>query len=132
MSNDGSRKLARMHLDLAQALYRRREDLGFAVEDLADSVGMTPERIVMIEEGDTSSLSEIAQLCQELRIELTIDDDFLFRIAPIGEVRFFAGPPQGQITTKAGSAPHINASADQQGFFTSPSTTGKSLTHARR
>jgi transcriptional regulator with XRE-family HTH domain len=132
MSNDKNRKLARMHLDLAHEIYCRREDLGVTTEELAEATGLTPDRIVMIEEGDTSSLSEVAQLCQGLRMKLTIEDGLLVRIAPIEIVRFLAGPSQEQVITKAGQTLPVKASADQQKYFTPPSTTtGRSLAHAR-
>ena len=92
MISDQTRRLARFHLDVAHALYRARERANLSVETVAGHTGLPPERIVMIEEGDTTSLTEVAQLCEAIGIsiaqvlpqptEQTRPDDLEVRVAP--------------------------------------------------
>ena len=70
MIADQTRRLARFHLDVAHALYRAREGAGLSVETVAERTGLTPERVVMIEEGDTTSLTEVAQLCEAIGVSV--------------------------------------------------------------
>ena len=70
MNSDQARNLARLHLYVAHALYRSREQSGLSVETVANRAGVSPERIIMIEEGDTTSLTEIAQLCEAMGIDI--------------------------------------------------------------
>ena len=92
MISDQTRRLARFHLDVAHALYRARERAGLSLETVAERTGLTPERVVMIEEGDTSSLTEVAQLCEAIGVgvaqvvpqpeEQTRPDRHDLRVAP--------------------------------------------------
>ena len=82
MTSETDRALARLHLDLAHALYAQREALGVSVEALADKTGMPAKRVVMIEEGDTSSLTDVARLCHALHAELRLDADLGFQFIP--------------------------------------------------
>ena len=68
MNADQARKLARLHLDIAHALYRTRENAGLSVETIAARTGLPSDRIIMIEEGDTTSLTEVAQFCDALGV----------------------------------------------------------------
>lgn len=68
MTNDRERRIARFHLDLALALFRAREEAAVSVADLAERSGLTSERLVAIEEGDTTVLSEIVLICDALEI----------------------------------------------------------------
>ncbi|MGH2614042.1 MAG: helix-turn-helix domain-containing protein [Thermomicrobiales bacterium] len=70
MISDQARRIARLHLDVGYALFRARELAGLSVETLAERTGLTPDRIVMIEEGDTTSLTEVAQMCEAMKINL--------------------------------------------------------------
>lgn len=70
MISDQTRKLARFHLDIAHALYQARERAGFSVETLAERSGLTPDRVLRIEEGDTTSLTEVAQFCMAMDIRV--------------------------------------------------------------
>lgn len=71
---DTSRTIARAHLDLASELSGRREALGYSIETTAERSGVSASRLEMIEEGDTTSLTEVMRLCQSLGLTLTIDD----------------------------------------------------------
>jgi transcriptional regulator with XRE-family HTH domain len=68
MYSDHAQRLARFHLDVACTLFQARDRAGLTVDALAERSGLTPERIVMIEEGDTTSLTEVGQLCATLGI----------------------------------------------------------------
>jgi transcriptional regulator with XRE-family HTH domain len=70
MISEQTRRLARLHLDIAHALYGARERAGLSVEDIAERTGLTAERIVMVEEGDTTSLTEVAQMCEAIGIRI--------------------------------------------------------------
>jgi transcriptional regulator with XRE-family HTH domain len=70
MISDQTRRLARFHLDVAFALSQARERAGLTVDELSELSALTPERIVMIEEGDITSLTEIAQICAALSISI--------------------------------------------------------------
>lgn len=68
MNAEQARKIARLHLDVAHTLYWARERSGLSVETVADRAGLPPDRVITIEEGDTTSLTEIAQLCDAMEI----------------------------------------------------------------
>ena len=68
MNPDQARRLARFHLDIAHALHQAREQAGLSVESLAERAGLEPVRTLEIEEGDTTSLTEAAQVCDALGI----------------------------------------------------------------
>jgi len=70
MISDQTQRLARLHLDIAHALYQARERAGLSVDTLAERSGLTSDRIVMIEEGDTTSLTEVAQVCEAIGISI--------------------------------------------------------------
>lgn len=70
MISDQTRGLARLHLDVALALYQARERANLSVEAIAELSGLSPARIVIIEEGDTTSLTEVALLCHALGIAI--------------------------------------------------------------
>lgn len=70
MNATQARALARFHLDVAHALYQAREQAGLTVEATAQRAGLSLDRVLMIEEGDTTSLTEVAQLCQAIGIEV--------------------------------------------------------------
>ena len=94
MKDDNERALARLHLDLAHALYMLREEAGFGVEELADRSGLSPAEILTIEEGDTSSLSDVARLCNALNAGLSLNPDFTIALTsrvPIALRRAVAG-----------------------------------------
>lgn len=70
MISDQTRRLSRLHLDVAYALFLSREQAGLSVETLAERAGLTSDRILMIEEGDTTSLTEVAQVCEAMGISI--------------------------------------------------------------
>lgn len=76
MTEDTIRSLAQLHLDLARALHGLRLDRDYSEQLLAERAGLSVDEIRMIEEGDTSSLTDIARLCNALDARLTIDSDF--------------------------------------------------------
>ena len=65
-----ARRLARLHLDIAHALNRARERADLSVSAISERTGLTVERIVMVEEGDTTSLTEVAQMCEAIGINI--------------------------------------------------------------
>jgi transcriptional regulator with XRE-family HTH domain len=71
VNTEQARKIARFHLDVAHALYRSREQLGLSVETVAERAGLTPDRIIVIEEGDTTSLTEVALFCDALGVAVS-------------------------------------------------------------
>ena len=77
------RALARFHLDLAQALSERREALRVSIEDLSSRTGLAVDRLEMIEEGDTSSLTEIVVLCNALETVIKVDAAIGFELVPL-------------------------------------------------
>lgn len=101
MASDTDIALARLHLDLAFALYAQREALGLPVEALAAGVGLSAERIIAIEEGDTASLTDVARLCQALGAELRLDAGFGFQLIPLRGtgVRWIKGPSESEAKT---------------------------------
>jgi len=82
-SDTTGRALARFHLDLAQALGHRREALGISIADLSSRTGLSADRLEMIEEGDTSSMTEIVVICNALEVELRIDATFGFDVVAL-------------------------------------------------
>jgi transcriptional regulator with XRE-family HTH domain len=83
--------MARLHLDVAFALYQARERAGVSVEQLAERAGLTPERVLMIEEGDTTSLTEVVLICDALALPVA----GLFSESTAGDAR------QGAVTRVA-------------------------------
>jgi len=69
---DMTRRLARLHLDLANKLFQLRTERGQEIAEVAATTGIPAERIEMIEEGDTTSLDEIARLCSAYQVSLEI------------------------------------------------------------
>lgn len=98
MASETDRALARLHLDLARALYTQREALGLTVEELKTAAGLAAERIIAIEEGDTSSLTDVARLCHALDVELRLDAGFSFQLIPLHKpaVRWINGPSESE------------------------------------
>jgi len=126
MASETDRALARLHLDLAHALYTEREAVGRSVEDLAAAAGLPAERIVMIEEGDTSSLTEVALLCHALQVELRLDADFGFGVIPPRPtvVRLTSGwneDPAAAATTGFAPSP-VQAPPEKRAAFERPPT----------
>jgi len=70
MIAEETQRLARFHLDIALALFRAREQAGLSVETLAERTGLAIDRILMMEEGDTTSLTEVAQVCDAIGISV--------------------------------------------------------------
>ena len=91
MTEDRNRALARMHLDLAHALFERREDLRLSLAELSQATGLETERLEMIEEGDTTSLTEIAQLCAALDVTLTLSEGLGITLESEPRVRWIHG-----------------------------------------
>ncbi len=86
---DADRTVARAHLDLASALAERREALAESIEEVARRAGLSPERLEMIEEGDTTSLTEVMHLCHSLGLALRVDEHLQVQVAA-GSVATFA------------------------------------------
>jgi transcriptional regulator with XRE-family HTH domain len=70
VTSDQARRLAQFHLDIAHALYRARERSGVSIDELAERSGLSPDRVLTIEEGDTTSLTEVAQICDGLGVSV--------------------------------------------------------------
>ena len=87
---DLNRAVARAHLDLAAALVHRRESLGYSVELAAERSGISPDRLELIEEGDTTSLGEVLRLCRGLDLILTVDNHLAVRVAPVSDQQMVA------------------------------------------
>lgn len=68
MVSEQARSMARFHLDLAHELYVAREKAGLSVDEIATRSGLTPQRVEMIEEGDTTLVGDIALLYDALGI----------------------------------------------------------------
>jgi len=66
------RQVARAHLDLAAALARRRDLLEYELDELAARAGIPAARLAEIEEGDTTSLTEVLHLCAALGLRLDL------------------------------------------------------------
>ena len=71
MDDDQARRLARLHLGAAHALYRARELADLSVRVISNRTGLTTERLMMVEEGDTTSLTEVALMCDAIGISMT-------------------------------------------------------------
>lgn len=134
MTQAFSRELAKLHLDLAHALFLRREARGMSVEELADQTGLPAARIIKIEEGDTTSLTEIALLCHALDVRLQIDPHFEVRLIPMHEttLRWRDQAPESDLTTATFARATIQAQSGPLGAFDHPLTRSASgLAHAR-
>jgi Helix-turn-helix domain len=76
------RRVARAHLDLAAEIHRWRVAFGYDVAALASRAALPPERLEMIEEGDTTSLTEILRLCDALGVSLQVASDLTVKLTP--------------------------------------------------
>jgi transcriptional regulator with XRE-family HTH domain len=85
---DRNQVIARVHLDLALALTKRRERLGYTLEQLEQRTGISIERLEMIEEEDTTFLPELLALAHELGLALVFDGASAFEARPQAELRF--------------------------------------------
>lgn len=132
MTDQISTQLAEMHLDLAQAIYDRRAELAIEVQDVSALSGISSERIEMIEEGDTTSLAELAVLADALKLTLQIDGlEVSLRL--LGDVRWLQGPPQVKVETRQAYQAHVTATESQQPRFEAPRTASpRSFVHAGR
>jgi ribosome-binding protein aMBF1 (putative translation factor) len=90
---EAARAVARANLDLAAALHRQREALGLSQEDAAAKAGLTVHRLEMIEEGDTSSLTELLRLLSAFGLVLRIERDLRVVVSPADPTD--AGVPGG-------------------------------------
>ena len=134
MAQAFSRELAKLHLDLAHALFSRREAREMSVESVAEKTGLPVARIMMIEEGDTTSLTEIALLCHALDARLQIDPGFEVRLIPVHEtrLRWLDQTPRSELRTATFTRATIHAQSDPLGAFDHPLTSSASgLAHAR-
>ncbi len=86
-TRDRNRVISHMQLELANLLYQRRTSLGWSVEELAERSGVDGSRIEMIEEGDTTSIAEVASLCAALSVHLAISHRFEVGIRPAAASR---------------------------------------------
>ena len=68
-----TRRLARLHLDIAHELYQLRIESQREIEDISQAAGLSAERLEMIEEGDTTSIEEVARLCSVYQVSLEIN-----------------------------------------------------------
>ncbi len=127
MASETDRALARLHLDLAQALYTQREALGLTVEQLRTAAGLAAERIIAIEEGDTSSLTDVARLCRALDVELRLDAGFSVQLIPLHKpsVRWIKGPSESEAKSTGFAHSTVDASANPRGAFDQPATVGQ-------
>ncbi len=71
-----TRRLARLHLNIAHELYQLRIASQREVEDVAEAAGLRVERLEMIEEGDTTSIEEVVRLCAVYQVSLEINAEF--------------------------------------------------------
>lgn len=83
---DMDRAVARVHLLLASSLAARRDGLAESIEEVVKRSGLSTDRIAMIEEGDTTSLTEVPLLCRSLGLTLTGDDHLRVEVATGGGV----------------------------------------------
>jgi transcriptional regulator with XRE-family HTH domain len=81
------RAVARVQLNIAAALYQRRDRLGYTLEQIEERTGISVKRLEMIEEGDTSSLPEVLILADDLGLALMVDGISAVEARPKGELR---------------------------------------------
>lgn len=78
---DTDRAVARAHLEVASALAKRREELGKSTAEVSADADLPLDRLEMIEEGDTTSLTEILRLCHSLGLTIIVDEHFRVEVA---------------------------------------------------
>lgn len=126
MTSETDRALARLHLDLAHAMYARREALNLSVEQVAMAAGLAAERVVAIEEGDTSSLTEVARLCHALDAGLRVNPDFGVQLTTWREttLSWIKAPSETTAKSQGLAHPSMVTFPSSRDHFHPPATVG--------
>ncbi|MDK1390065.1 helix-turn-helix domain-containing protein [Sinorhizobium sp. 7-81] len=68
MSNTGASAIGRGHLDIGDAVRRSREAVGYSIEDLALTCGLTGTEITRIEIGADVDPAKLRRIAAALRV----------------------------------------------------------------